>query len=421
MNYKREVIGENIGFSTIIDEKFNTCSVYIRFITELTEEHAAENAIACAMPAISNSKLKTMGEMFDTVSELYGSNIGSSAGERGDAQILGIYASWICSRFAFDNEDIDGRMLEIIHDSIFCPNAQNGSFDDASFRIAQKNIIDEIKGLFNDKRSYAFTQAQKLAFRGEPAGCPYLGTAEQAENATAESAFRTYRNLLETAQIEIFYITPEENTAVKNMFRDGFSEISRHSHKYTIYSKSPLKSEPESISEEFDIRQSKIVFMLKSESDDRFACDMLATVLGKTPVSKFFANVREKLSLCYYCACDFDGAKNTVAIDCGVEKANIDKARDEIFRQIDEVKNGNISDYEIRSALLAIENAYSGIGDTPAQYASWYFSGLCRGEILTPQEYIQKFREVTKERIIEAAKSFSLDSSYYMLNREADK
>ena len=69
MNYKRESIGDNIGFSTITDEKFNTCSLYIRFITELDSETAAENTIAVGMLSISNSTLKTMAEMNNERSE----------------------------------------------------------------------------------------------------------------------------------------------------------------------------------------------------------------------------------------------------------------------------------------------------------------------------------------------------------------
>lgn len=418
MNYKREVIGDNIGFSTIIDEKFNTCSLYLRFITEINAETAYVNSVVSALPSMSNSKFRTMGELSDAVAELYGASLSAFSSKKGDAQIIGISASWICNRFALENEDITADMLEILHDCIFCPNVKDGGFDNTTFRISQKNIIDTIKSQFNDKRSYSINQAYKLAFRGEPAGNTNLGTVEEVESVTPESALKAYINLLETAQIEIFYIAPEENNAVCDMFRKSFAEINRNSRKYTICSKSPLKSKPENITEEFDINQSKMVMILKSDSDDIFASDMFSIILGGTPVSKLFANVREKMSLCYYCSSSLCVEKNTIVIESGVDRANIDKAYNEILHQIDEIKKGNISDEEIQSALLALDNAYSGVGDTPAQCFSWYFSRFCTDDIMTPQEYFQKFCEVTKERIINTANSFNLDSSYYMLNKE---
>lgn len=419
MNCKRKIIGENIGFSTIIDSKFNTCSVYIRFITELSEETVSANAIATECLSVSNKKIPSQGELFDTTAELYGSHIGSVATQKGDAQITGLYASWICSKFTFDGEDIDTRMIEIIHDCIFMPNVQDGSFDKASFKIVQKNIIDDIKSKFNDKRFYAILQAEKAALKGEPASIENTGTLEQAESVTPESAFKAYQNLIRTAQIEIFYVTPEENPAVEKMFRESFAITDRTSCSCKIYNKSPLKAEPISITEEFNINQSKMVFVMKSDLNDKFACDIMSVILGGTPVSKLFANVREKLSLCYYCSCSYNEEKNTLTIDCGVDKANIEKARDEIFRQLNEIVSGNISDDEINSALLTIDDIYTGIGNTPSQCAGWQFEQICSGYNLSPLEYAQKFHEVTKDRIIQAASSFKLDTSYYMLNKEA--
>ncbi len=421
MNYKREIIGDNIGFSTITDEKFNTCSLYVRFITELRKETAAVNSVISALPAMSNSRFRTIGEFSNAVEELYGASVTAFSSKRGDAQIIGLSASWICSRFALENEDITAEMLDIIHDCIFSPDTENGGFNNTNFKISQKNIIDSIESELNDKRIYSLNQTHKLAFRGEPAGNSNRGTVEEAESVTAESGLKAYMNLLETAQVEIFYVGPEENNMVSEMFRKGFAEINRNSREYTICSKSPLKNIPENVTEEFDVNQSKMVIALKSDSDDRFASDMFSMILGGTPVSKLFANVREKMSLCYYCSSNFYAEKNTIMIESGVDRVNIDKAYNEILHQIDEIRNGNISDEEIQSALLMIDNAYSGIGDTPGQYFSWYFSRFCLGDSITPQEYLQKLSEVTKERIIQAAESFKLDSSYYMLNREVSE
>ena len=131
-------------------------------------------------------------------------------------------------------------------------------------------------------------------------------------------------------------------------------------------------------------------------------------------------NVREKLSLCYYCACRMSEFKNTIIVDCGVEKANIEKATAEIMAQLEEICNGNISDEELQSAFLALENSYTAFGDTPGSYISWYLDCLCRNKYISPAEHLEKLFAVTKERIIEAAKNIKLDSTYHMLNKEAE-
>ena len=421
MNFKRTMIGENIGFSSVIDEKFNTCCIHVRFITELSADNAADNSIAVGVLSASNSRLKTLAELNEKLSELYGAALSTFSRKRGDVQILGLSSSWICDRFALDGENISAGMLEIIRDCIFSPNVRNDAFDDESFRITKKDLLDRIDAELNDKRSYALSRASEVAFRGEPAENPCYGTKASAEAVTAESAYKAYRSIMENARVEITFISPEENNAAAEMFSQCFGQINRRSQDNVFRSVSPLKPEPENLSEELDVRQSKIVLTFKSDSEDIAALKMFSVIFGETPISKLFMNVREKLSLCYYCACRFNQSKNTVTVDCGVEKANIEKASDEILHQLEEIKNGNISDEELESALLTMDNALESIGDTPSSYSNWYFDQLCGGTMMTPKEKAAEYRAVTKERIIAAAASVKLDSTYYMLNKEAAK
>ncbi|MDE6775397.1 MAG: insulinase family protein, partial [Ruminococcus sp.] len=181
-----------------------------------------------------------------------------------------------------------------------------------------------------------------------------------------------------------------------------------------------LKPAPELLTEELDVGQAKIAFSLKSTSTDYDALYLMSIILGGTPVSKLFVNVREKLSLCYYCSCRYNQAKNSFIIDCGVEKENIPAATQEIFNQLNEIKNGNISDDEIRSAFLALENGYTAVGDTPASYASWYFERFCDGDYITPLEQYERICNVSKERIIQAAQTVFHDCTFHMLNKEAE-
>lgn len=419
MNYKKEVIGDNIGFSTIIDEKFNTCFLSVKFITELSSEYTAENEIISTLLAMSNSKIKSLSEMNEALLDLYSAHISGRTNTVGYAQVITFSASWVCDRFALENENITESILEIVHDCIFSPNAENGAFDNKSFRISQKYLIDNINSILNDKREYAIMQAKKTAFRGEPVENSFI-EIEDAEKITPESVFTAYKHLLETSQIEIFYVTPEENPVVAEMFRKGFSEITRNSRQYTIYNDSPIKAEPEKVTEELTVNQSKMILLLKSDSDDSHALNMLSIILGGTPVSKFFVNVREKLSLCYYCSCRYI-KNNVLLIDSGVDKDNIQKTYDEIFNQIEEISNGNVSEEDIQVVLNAIDDSLLSVGDTPYQYASWYFERFCDGEIITPEQYFEKFCSVTKESIINAAKSLKPDTSYYLINKEVSE
>ncbi|MCQ2490565.1 MAG: insulinase family protein [Ruminococcus sp.] len=418
MNYKRTELGRNIGFTSITDEKFKTCSVYVRFVTPLVPAEAAANSLGTGVLSASNSKLRSIAELNEKLSALYGSALGTFTRKRGDIQILGLTASWICSRYALEGEDIEGEMLDLVRDCLFSPNVQNGEFDATTFRITKNDLLDHIDSEMNNKRSYALERASEIAFAGEPAECPCYSTREAAEAVTASEAYAAYKKLMSTALVEIYYVAPEPNDKAAEMFRREFAAIERRSQECSFRTVSPVKPEPVTVTETMDVLQCKTVLTFKSNSDDIYALRILSALLGETPVSKLFVNVREKLSLCYYCSCSYNDAKNTLTVDSGTEKESIEAAEQEILRQLDEIRNGNITDNELENAFLSKDNMLAAVGDTPSSYSSWYFSRFCIGSYIEPQQQAELYRGVTKERVTAAAQSLRLDSRYIMLCRE---
>ncbi|MDE5946611.1 MAG: insulinase family protein, partial [Oscillospiraceae bacterium] len=165
--------------------------------------------------------------------------------------------------------------------------------------------------------------------------------------------------------------------------------------------------------------QSKMVLVFKSENEDKYAMKFLSALYGETPFSKLFENVREKMSLCYYCASGYTLTKNTIIVDCGVENKNIEIAEKEILNQLDEIKKGNFSDEDMNNVLLSFANSLNAIGDTIGSYINWYNSAFIGKELLNPEETLERYKSVTKERIIKSAESLTLDTVYVMKSKES--
>ncbi len=419
MNYNRTEIGGNIGFTSVVDEKFNSCSLRLMMIVPMGDS-ASDNSVAVNMITDVNSKLNSIAAINERLSELYGASFSSSVAVRGDMQVLSVTAGWLCNRFAIDGEDITGEMLELVTDCLFSPFADENGFNEDIFRLSKKEILDIIDSRFNNKREYALVKAREIAFEGEAIQYGGNGTREQVEAVTPKSAYEAYKKLIETAQIEICFVSPENDDRVQEIFREKFAAVGRNSESHAFYAPSPIKSEPVLVEEEYDVRQAKMVMTFKFDTDDIDAVHLMCVIFGGSPVSKLFVNVREKLSLCYYCACSMSEFKKIAVVDCGVEKGNIEKATAEILNQLDEIRNGNISDEELQSAFLALENSYTSFGDTHSSYVSWYSDCFFRNEYISPKEYLERLFAVTKERIAAAAANVRLDSTYHMLNKEAE-
>ena len=64
---------------------------------------------------------------------------------------------------------------------------------------------------------------------------------------------------------------------------------------------------------------------------------LLNELLGGSATSMLFMNVREKLSLCYYCSSFVEAIKGVLFVRAGIDNSNYQAARDEILRQISQL------------------------------------------------------------------------------------
>lgn len=136
------------------------------------------------------------------------------------------------------------------------------------------------------------------------------------------------------------------------------------------------------ITEEMELSQSKLVMGFRTQisagDEEAVAERLMCAVLGGTASSKLFNNVREKQSLCYYCSSSYDSIKGIMYINSGVEGENLEKAEKAILKEIEDMKNGEITDFEIEATKLAVVNSFKSSSDSVSGIENWY-----TGEFLT--------------------------------------
>lgn len=418
ISVKREEILDGISITKIIDKKFKTNVIKVMFITELSENDSPLNTFISMLATSTNSKIKTNFEMSDKLNALYDSTFRANTVTYGDSQIIEFTIGCIDNKFSLYGEDILGQLLEILEDSLFAPNVSCGKYDEDEFRLRKKELIDMINSEINNKRYYAFSQACRTIFKGEPAANPHYGSLETAENIKSEEVYKAYQKLLKTARVEIYYVSPTGEFPVKERFKDAFSKIERSSQQSKMKALSPIKSETAYVEESCEMLQAQVVMAYKTHYDNTDVCGLLSRILGGTAFSKLFVNVREKQSLCYYCSSAQVQSKGMVYVVSGVENENCEKLVKAVDEQVEAIKKGDFTDEELYNTKLYVVNGMRSRSDFPGSLASWYFSGYCLGEIISLEEGIEKVMNVTREQIIEAANTLVLDTVYTL---KADK
>lgn len=414
----RRKIADGVYFSSITDKRYKKNLISVAFSTQLSEDTATENVIVPVLLTKCNSKLPTYKAFNNKMSRLYASGIGGTAGRQYDLQTISFGAYYLDDIYALSGEKMTGIMTDILIDCLTSPVTENGVFSEKFVELEKKTVIDNIETAINDKRSYAIERAMKTICKGEPASVCSYGTVEKAKLITSDSAYKAYRRMLETMPCEIICTGCSDFDGVAEKFAAAFEKIGRHDIENTTIALSPVKTQTEEVTERLTVNQSKLVLGFKSHSDDDAALVLLQKIFGGTTSSKLFRNVREKMSLCYYCSAARNDLKGIMLVNSGVENENIEKTKEAVIDQLEEIKNGNFTNEDINFAEMAIKNDFKSVADSAGNVSNWYFDCIRKNDIVTPEEKLGHYLGVSKERIIAAAKSMVLDSVYVLTGNE---
>jgi predicted Zn-dependent peptidase len=112
--------------------------------------------------------------------------------------------------------------------------------------------------------------------------------------------------------------------------------------------------------------------------------------------------------------------KQSLIIDCGIEKENAEKAETAIIDQLEQMKKGDFTDENMENAVLSIIDSLKAIGDTPVSYINCNFGKILLNEDISIEDEIEDIKAVTREQIIECAGSYKLDTVYIMTGPEEE-
>jgi predicted Zn-dependent peptidase len=321
--------------------------------------------------------------------------------------------------------NITQRAMGLMEDILLHPVTENGVFCEEYVESEKEKLIDDILAQVNDKRRYAMTRLIEEMFEDDAFGLSELGTVESVEAVCPHCLWKQYQELLSASRIEIFAIGNFDFDALAESFKRIFGGIKR-SYEGAPETKIMEKAREEikTVYERQNITQGKLSLGFYTgasvHDEDYHVMQMLNVIFGAGVTSKLFLNVREKLSLCYYCGSSENGQKGYMTVNSGIEFANEKKAVDEILFQLDEIKNGNISEDELRDARLALLDAIGRVGDSTGNLLNWYFSGVMNGKLISPEEKKEKIESVTVADIAKKAKNIKLDTYYFLCGKEEE-
>ncbi|MBO5229973.1 MAG: insulinase family protein [Clostridia bacterium] len=413
-----KTLAEQVRLVSVETDSFKTSRIIVSMAMPMGE-NAAANSLLIYLLKRSCKAYPDFSLLNGKLDELYGASLSAAVSKIGDSQVLSLSLTCLDDRFALTEESIAEQCAELLANMIFSPNCKSGSFGAENLAAEKRLLIQRIEEELNDKRTYALNKCLEYMCKNEPCGRDKYGTVEEINAVKMADVYAAWKNMLSTAVFQITVVGGAGADNIGDIFTKRFAKIER----------SPVKSETVFIQrgrhfnryeESFPVNQGKLVIGfragMQSSRDNIFAITVMNDIFGMGTYSKLFMNVREKLSLAYYCWSKLLASKGIVLVEGGIDTDKEKKVSAEILSQLSDLRNGKTDPEVLVSSKRSLKERYTFT--TPEGICSWYASQVLEDKILTPASIIEGVEAVTMEQVCEAAKKLSIDTIFMLKAQE---
>ncbi len=424
-----EVNGTEVYF--IETEVFKTETISVYFQDELKSETLALNSLLPNVLRHGSKNYPSMKALSSKLDSMYGAMLYCDVMKRGMSQIAYFSIDCVADKYTNANSKNDSSTFkeacELLFDVIANPLTENvdgvESFSADYVRQEKANTISLIEGRINDKAQYATERCIEEIWKPSVLGKYELGSVEEIEKITANSLYERYREFLKAAKRFVFITgrtIDDKIDIVKNILETALPKQDVPISGLQVVCTLENKTEIKNILEEMKVEQGKLCLgyntHVATDTKEYFALLMFNAIFGGSGFfnSKLFLNVREKEGLCYHIASDIDKFSGLIIVGCGIDAKEKERTMRIISEQLEEMKNGNISDFEMSYTKDTIEYSLKCINDSQMMMTEYKFGQLLKGTVYSFDEYMKNINEVTKEEVVAVAKKVTQDTIYFL-------
>ncbi len=418
MNSENKQLCNGVHSIVLTDSRFKTTQLTVVLLMPLTAETVEAYALLPRVLMRGCAKYPDFTALHRQLNRLYGASVTGDVARLGEMQALVLSAECTGDRYAINGETVSASCAELLSEMLFRPALTDGLFRVEDVTTERRCLAEEVRAEINEKRFYARRQAEKLLCPNEAYGIGRCGAAERIEQLTPEAVTAAWQQVLRQARVQLILQGEGDLSAVEAAFCREFEQVR---------DREPIVCETDTATrmptfrrqvEPMEVGQSKLVMGFRAgcaepESGVN-AMRLLNALWGGTATSLLFRNVREKLSLCYYCSSLYDRLKGVCFVQSGVDLPNVERAETEILAQLEAIRRGEFTEEDLEAARRSIVQSFEAVNDGLSTRAAWYMGQATLPTFTSPEETREALQAVTREQVIEAARAVTYECVYLL-------
>lgn len=415
MIYKKKNMG-SFNLHMIKTDRFKTVNIEVIMRNKIEKEKITLTNFLSSILSYTTKKYPSKNKMALKVQDLYSPKIFPSCYRVGNFYNLDFNVHMLDEKYS--EKGMLEETFQLLSDIIFDPNVDCDSFDKVSFDVVKNNEKSQIERLKEDPRKYSIIKMLEAMDSDKPYSYCEYGYMEDLEKITPSNLYTFYKEFMNKSVIDVFVLGNISFDEITKIVKEKLKfRIFRNNDDSPILEPKKARGKVQVFKEPDNTTQAKLSIgctidkMKKFERE--YVLNLYNLILGATADSKFFKNIREKYSLCYYVSSIGNKLDNLFIITSGITKENLDKMLILINKEMTDMVNGNFTDTDIENAKKYYLSILDEALDRPNQIISSYYAVDLWGI-----DKIEKRREeilkVTKDDIMKFAKKVHMDTVFLL-------
>lgn len=408
-------LARGVKLHIIPSQQFRTTNIVLNFATIQTATNATVRHLLANVLESSCRQYPTQTLLARRLDALYGAAISANVARVGQIHTFRLRAQTINDGDA--HQPLLKQVISLLHGLLFEPLMTDGHFDPPTVAVQKKSLAGMLAAAADDKQFTAYQRLAQLFYdRTSSLWHPSYGEQAVLDSLTADDLVTAYQSLLHNDTVDIFVLGNVNPQGVYRQFT-----------RWDLPDRQPVgvvadyhQAFHHRLRERHDIDQLEQAKLDLAYHLPIFYRDsgyypglVLNGLLGGTPYSKLFLNVREKESLAYYADSQLRAFSGHLVIETGIAAKNFARVRQLIATQIKQLQAGDFTVEQMTEVKEALINSYQVGLDTPLNVIEHRLVNELSGH----QELFDvpaAVRQVTKDEVVAVAQQLRLQALYYL-------
>ena len=413
--------GGGLSLYSYPTEQFKAGLLSLSVLTPVREREGMLASLLFSVLRRGCKSYPTLDALNRRLDYLYGTELSLRSYARGDRLVTGVVLELLDGAYLPEGEnDLMEDALAVVRELLFCPLLDGeGKFLSRYVESEKEHMCNRIRARKSHPSAYAVHRCRALLYENDPTGVLYRVTEEDVASVTPTELTAFYRRFLKEMHLRCFYVGPKPAKEVLDVLHCHFGDCVKGERQALPASVTPPPlPTPRRVDETLPVTQGHLVLAFSTATTVNdplfFACKVFNEMLGGSPVSRYFLEVRERRGLCYSCSSSYDSYKGVIFAVCGLETSARKEAEAAMLEQLQALACGDFSDEELAMEKQSLQNIYRQTEDNPGSIENFYFSRAEADALLSAEECSRRTAAVTREEVLRVAERISLNVAYFL-------